>query len=79
MSGILRYRVATVEQLRQIVLEQMDIDLWSTYFKDWNVILIMLICQYCVIPMVPGLPVSLTHIEMVSRTFLAHLSRRLTR
>ena len=45
--------------------------------EDWNTILRTLICPDCVIPMVPGLSVSLTHIEKVSRTFFykVHLKR----
>ena len=59
------------------MLEQMGADVWSTYFKDWNTILKTLICPDCVIPMVPGLSVSLTHIEKVSRIFFykVHLKR----
>ena len=60
--------VATVERLRQIALEEMDSYVWSTYFKDWNMILRVLICPDCVTPVVPGLSVSLTHIEKVLRT-----------
>ena len=71
-------RVATVERLRQIVLEQMGADVWSTYFRDWNTILRTLICPDCVIPMVPGLSVSLTHIEKVSRTFFLQSSSKET-
>ena len=70
-------RVATVERLRQIVLEQIGGNVWSTYFKDWEMILRVLICPDCVRPMVPGLSVSLNHIEKVSRTFFykVHLKR----
>ena len=70
-------RVAIVERLRQIVLEQIGSNVRSTYFTDWEMILRVLICPDCVRPMIPGLPVSLTHIEKVSRTFFykVHLKK----
>ena len=40
-------RVATVERLKQIVLAQIRCDGWCTYFRDWNVILRVLICPDC--------------------------------
>ena len=66
-----------MEHLRQIVLEQIGSNVCSIYFKDWEMILRVLICPDCVRPMVPGLSVSLTHIEKVSRTFFyqVHLQR----
>ena len=29
-------RVATVQRLKQIVLEHSDNNIWSSYFKDWD-------------------------------------------
>ena len=59
------------------MLEQIGSNAWSTYLKDWEMILRVLICPDCVRPMVPGLSVSLTHIKKVLRTFFykVHLKR----
>ena len=59
------------------MLEQIGSNVWSTYFKDWEMILRVLIYPDCVRPMVPGLSVALTHIEKVSRTFFykVHIKR----
>ena len=54
-------RVTTAERLRQIGLEQIGSNVWSTYFKDWELILRVLNCPDCVKPMIPGLSVSLSH------------------
>ena len=40
-------RVATVQRLKQIMVEQCGCDIWSTYFRDWNIILRVLICPGC--------------------------------
>ena len=62
-------RVATVQQLKLLVVEQSSSEVWSTYFKDCSFILRVFICPDYVNPTVPGLSTSLTDIEALSRTF----------
>lgn len=63
-------RTSTLTKLRDIIIEQSDIDVWRAYFKDWDCFLKLIVDPVCVAVLVPELrdDISAT-VEELSRNF----------
>lgn len=63
-------RAATLSKLRDIIIEKSDIDVWKSYFKDWDCFLKVIVDPVCIAVLVPELyeDISAT-VEELSRNF----------